>query len=199
MHQALVMSLLLVALASPHTAAAYDKSAFVAPEGQALVVFVQNLRKDRKMSFIVFDTAKQCVAEVGGRQAEVVPMAPGQYTWYVSGYYDNHRILLELEAGRTYFVRLYTVERFGTGKAEVTLVRRATDSYMQLKHWLKGALVTHAKDDPCRGKPLKERQNRTNRRINAANADWKTEGDAYRAAHTGWKEDGLLPKDVEWL
>jgi hypothetical protein len=32
------------------------------------------------MSYTVFDLNKQCIAEVGGRQAEVVPLKPGKHT-----------------------------------------------------------------------------------------------------------------------
>ena len=41
------------------------------------MVFIQNLREDRTMSYVIFDAEKECVAEVGGRQALVVPMKPG--------------------------------------------------------------------------------------------------------------------------
>ena len=81
----------LIFVVSPRPAAAYDKAAFVAPQAEALVVFIQNLREDRTMSYLVFDAERQCIAEVGGRQAEVVPMKPGKHTLYISGY-RNHRV-----------------------------------------------------------------------------------------------------------
>lgn len=198
MRQASLISLLLVALASPHPAAAYDKSAFVAPAGEARVVFIQNLREDRTMSYAVFDRNKQCVAKVGGREAHVVQMKPGYYTWYVAGY-NNHRIELDLEAGRTYFIRLYSVEKFATRVSDVTPVQRGTESYKLLKTWLDGARVTLANEHPCRGKPLKERDNRTNRRINDANAKWKTGDQIYRYRYMLLKEDGLTATEVDWL
>lgn len=79
-HQALLTSLVLFTLTGPRVAGADDKSAFIAPEGEALVVFIQNLREARTMSYTVFDLNKQCIAEVGGRQAEVVPLKPGKHT-----------------------------------------------------------------------------------------------------------------------
>jgi hypothetical protein len=185
-------------LAIPRPAAAYDKSEFVAPAGEALVVLIQNDRDDRALSFVVFDPNKQCVAEVGGRSAEVIPMKPGTYTFFVTGS-NTHRLELELEAGRTYFIRLYSVDRFATRVLKVVLVRQFNDSYMQLKTWLHGARVVHARDDRCRGKPLKERSNRTNRRINEANADWKNGDDLYRSNHTMIREDGLTAKEIDWL
>jgi hypothetical protein len=193
-----LISFVLAALAGPRPAAAYDKSAFVAPTGEALVVFIQNLREDRTTSYLVFDPEMQCVAEVGGRQALVVPMKPGQYTFYVADY-KNQRIDLDLEAGRTYFIRLYSIEKAVTRASEVTPVQRGTESYKLLKSWLYGATVTHAKDDECRGKPLKERHNRTQKRINEANADWKNGDELYRFKYKLLKEDGLTVDEVNWL
>ncbi|MBW2224418.1 MAG: hypothetical protein JRF54_09425 [Deltaproteobacteria bacterium] len=56
-----------------------------------------------------------------------------------------------------------------------------------------------ASDDPCRGKPLKERTNRTQRRINEANADWKNGDKIYRYNYSLLKEDGLTALEVSWL
>lgn len=179
--------------------APYEKADFVAPKDQAVVVFIQNLKPDEKMTFTVFDPDKICVAEVAGRELDIVPTKPGAYTYYVTGFNKTSRIDVDLEAGRTYFIRLFTRERPMTRVPDVELVRRATDSYMQLKFWMEDAFVTHAADDACRGKPLKERANRTQKRINEANADWKGGDDAYRARHTLDRRDGLVEKDLEWL
>jgi hypothetical protein len=141
----------LVALAGARPAAAYDKSAFVAPEDGALVVLIQNLHEDRAMSFVVFDADKTCVAEVGGREAEIIRMKPGKHTLYVAAY-SNHRIDLDLAAGRTYFIRLFSTEKFATRVSDVTLVQRGTVSYKLVRNWLEGARVVHASEDPCRGK-----------------------------------------------
>jgi len=192
------MSFVVIALAVARPAAADGKSAFVAPEEGALVVFIQNAPDDRAMNYIVFDADKQCVAEVGGREAEVIPMNPGRHTLYVAAY-NNHRIDLDLVAGRTYFIRLFSIEKFATRVSEVTPVQRGTDSYKLVKTWLKGATVIHASDDPCRGKPLKERANRTQRRLNEANADWKNGDELYRFKYKLLREDGLTAEEVGWL
>ncbi len=195
----------LAALASAAPAAAYDrvapyhKEAFVAPEDQAVIVFIQNLKPDERMTFTVFDPDKICVAEVGGRELDIVPTKPGAYTYFVTGFNKTRRIDIDLAAGRTYFIRLFTNERPMTRVPDVELVRRASDSYMQLKFWMENAFVTHAEDDACRGKPLKERANRTQKRINEANADWKNGDDAHRARYTLHRRDGLVEKDLEWL
>jgi hypothetical protein len=197
-HQVLLISLALVALAAARPAAAEGKSAFVAPKDVALVVFIQNAPDDRAMSYIVFDADKQCVVEVGGREAEIIPMSPGRHTLYVAAY-KNHRIDLDLVAGRTYFIRLFSIEKVATRASEVTPVQRGTESYKLLKTWLEGARVIQGIDDPCRGKPLKERSNRTQKRINEANADWKNGDELYRFNYRLLKEDGLTEEEVGWL
>ena len=185
-------------LASPHPAAAYDNSDFIAPEGEALLVFIQNLYEDRTESFIVFDADRQCVAEVGGRQAEVIPMKSGKYTFYIASF-RNQRIDIDLAAGRTYFVRLNSIAKTSSRATEVTPVQRRTESFRLLKTWLAGARVIHGRDDPCRGKPLKERKNRTIRRINDANSEWKRGDELYHYRYMLLKEDGLTPAEVGWL
>ncbi len=185
-------------LALPQPAAAYESADFVAPEHEARVVFIQNLYEDRAESFIVFDADRQCVAEVGGRQAEVIPMKPGKYTLYIASF-RNQRIELDLAAGRTYFIRINSVAKTSNRATEVTLVQRRTESFKLLKTWLQGVRVTHGRDDPCRGKPLKERKNRTVRRIVDADAQWKRGDEVYRYRYMLLKEDGLTPAEVGWL
>jgi len=197
-HQVLLIALVLVLPACQSVAASDNSSAFVAPEDQALVVFIQNLREDQSISYTVFDLNKQCIAEVGGRQAEVVPLKPGKHTLYITGY-NTHRIDTSLAAGRTYFVRLYSIDKFATRVSDVTPVQRGSEAYKQLGTWLKGARVVHASDDPCSGKPLKERPNRTQRRINEANADWKGAGGPKQADYMLIQSDGLTAAEVAQL
>lgn len=196
--RALSIAVLLAALASSSPATAYDKYAFVAPPDQALLVFIQNTREDRDQVYTVFQADYQCIAEVGGGEAEVIPMKPGKHRMYVSGY-DNHRIEMDLAPGRTYFVRLYSTAKVTLRASDVALVQRGVESFKHVKAWLRGARVKHASDDPCRGKPLKERKNRTNRRINDANAAWKAGDELYHYKYTLLKEDGLTPDEVSWL
>ena len=59
--------------------------------------------------------------------------------------------------------------------------------------------MTHSSDNTRRGKPLKERQNRTQRRINEANADWKNGDELYRFKYKLLPEGGLTAEEVSWL
>jgi hypothetical protein len=197
-YQPVWISFVLFALLSSRVAGADARSAFVASEGQAVLVFIQNEPDDYIMNYIVFDPDKTCVAEVGGREAAVISLKPGKYTYYLASA-NNHRIDMDLHAGRTYFVRLSAVERIATSRSAVTPVQRGTDSYKLLKTWLDGTRVIVADDDPCRGKPLKERANRTQKRINEANADWKNGDKIYRYNYSLLKSDGLTALEVGWL
>lgn len=195
---AMLISVVAATSLAPHLAAADNRLEFVAPEGLAVIVFIQNRREDRAMNFTVFDLNKQCIAEVGGRQAEVVPIKPGKHTVYITGY-KTHRVEASLAAGRTYFVRLYTVEKVATRASAVTLVQRGGDAYKQFGTWLEGARVVHMSDDPCSGKPLEERTNRTQKRIDEANADWKEADDAQRADRMLIQLDGLTRTELTGL
>lgn len=189
--------LLFAAAASPAGVAAYDKSAFVAPPGKALVVFIQNQKVDRKMVFTVFESDKRCVAEVGGREAQLLPVEPAPLIFYALGYNKTQRIEIFPAPGRTYFVRLHTVDKPMGPAPEVTLVRRTSEQHKLLKFHLDGAMVTHAiGDDRCYGKPLHERKNRTQRRLHEANADWKNGDDIYRDSYMLIEKDGLTAKDI---
>ena len=181
-------------------AAAYESSSFVAPEGKAMIVFVQNRRADQKMRFTVFGADKRCVAEVGGREAQILPTPPGPYIFYIVGYESTTRVELYIEAGRTYFVRLFTQDRSVGSAPQVALVRRASDEHRRLKYHLDGANVTHALENKdCYGMPLNERSNRTQRRINSANAGWKAADDITRDRYTLIERDGLTPEDISRL
>jgi hypothetical protein len=186
------------AVATPQTASAYDKSEFVAPADAALVVFIQNVREDQTMTYTVFDLNGQCIAAVGGRQAKVVPMPAGKHTIYIAGY-RNHRIDMKLMAGRTYFIRLYSIEKVAHRVSDVTPVQRGTESYKSVKTWLRGANVTHLRDDRCTGKPLDERKNKTVRRLNDANAAWKKGDELYHFKYSLLPDDGFTAKEVDWL
>ena len=192
--------LLLVAFVDPPSAHAYDATEFVAPPGKAVVVFVQNQKVDRGMTFPVFESDKRCVAEVGGREAQVLPLEPEPLIFYVLGYNKTRRIEIFPQAGRTYFVRLHTVDKPMGPAPEVTLVRRASEEHKLLKFWLDGAIITHSiADDRCYGKPMNERKNRTQRRLNEGNADWKNGDDVYRDKYMLIEKDGLTAQDIGLL
>lgn len=175
----------------------YQPEDLYAPDDKARIVFIQNNKEDRKMVFTVFESDRRCVAIVGGREAQVLDLFPGPYIFYITGYEQTRRIEIYPEAGRTYFVRLYSVKKAVGSAAEVTPVRRATEEHRLLRFHLDGASLTQATDNKdCYALPLNEPARRTNRRLNEANAQWKNGDDLYRYTYTLIESDGLTHKDL---
>lgn len=192
------VSLVLVALAVTTLVGADGKSPYAPPAGQATLVFVQNQPKDYVMEYTVYGPDKLCVAKVIGRDATVVPMSPGSHTLYIASD-DNQRIDVDLEPGRAYFVHLAPEERVSVPTSGITPVQRGSQAHKLIKTWLDGARVIQASQDPCHGKPLKERANRTIRRMNEANAAWDMRDAEYRAQYSLRKEDGFSAEELGWL
>jgi hypothetical protein len=195
---ALLVSLAFVVLAGARPAAAYDKSAFVAPKDQALLVFIQNIRDDESMTYMVFDRDRQCLAEVGGREAEIAQMPPGSYSFYISGY-KTQRVDMELAPGRTYFIRIFSYDKVVMRRSDVSPVQRGTDSYMQVKFWLQGARVTKASDDPCHGKTIKKQARKVTKQILGADVDWDQGDELYHLRYSLLATDGFKADEIDWL
>jgi hypothetical protein len=177
--------------------AVYKKEQLLAPNDKARIVFLQNRREDRGMAFTVFESDRRCVAVVGGREAQVLDVFPGPYIFFISAYEQNRRIEIYPEAGRTYFVRLHSVEKAVGAAAEITVVRRASEEHRLLRYHLEGAILTYATDNKaCYALPLDERERRTNRRLNDANAEWNNGDDVYRFRYTLIERDGLTREDI---
>jgi len=175
----------------------YEPKDLLAPEGKARIVFIQNQKEDRELEFTVFEPSRRCVAVVGGRQAQVLDVFPGPYVFYVSAYEQTRRIELYPKADRTYFVRLYSTKKAFGSAAEVTPVRRASEEHRLLRFYLEGAALTRATDnEECYALPLNEREGRTNRRLNEADAEWKNADDVYRDKYTLIESDGLTREDI---
>jgi len=192
------LTIAFLVLASTPCAEADGKSPFLAPDDQALLVFIQNEPPDYVMEYTVYDPDKLCVAMVAGREAAVVAMSPGKHTLYIASF-DNHRIDVDLAPGRTYFVRLAPVQRVTTPRSGVTPVQRDTESYELVRTWLDGARVIEPSQNRCHGKPLKERTKRTQRRMNEADVEWNMSDARYRAQYSLLKEDGFAPEELSWL
>jgi hypothetical protein len=192
------LTIALLVLASTPVAEADGKSPFLAPDHQAMLVFIQNEPPDYIMEYTVYDRDKLCVAKVAGREAAMVAMSPGKHTLYIASF-DNQRIDVDLAPGRTYFVRFAPVQRVATPTSGVTPVQRGTRSYELVKTWLDGARVIQANQNQCRGKPLKERAKRTQRRMDEANAEWNMSDERYRLQYSLVEEDGFAANELSWL
>ena len=175
----------------------YTNDDLMAPDDKARIVFLQNRDEDRKMVFTVFESDRRCVAIVGGREAQVLDVFPGPYIFYITGYEQTRRIEIYPEAGRTYVVRLHSTVKAVGAAPEITPVRRASQEHRLLRYHLEGAILTYATDNKdCYALPLDERERRTNRRLNEANAEWNNGDDIYRYGYTLIEGDGLTAEDI---
>ena len=184
-------------LSGAGSTAVYEKNQLLAPDDKARIVFLQNKNEDRKMVFTVFESDRRCVAVVGGREAQVLDVFPGPYIFFITGYEQTRRIEVYPEAGRTYFIRLYSVDKAVGAAAEITLVRRASEEHRLLRFHLEGSILTYATDNTeCYARPLNEAERRTNRRLNEANAEWNSGNAVYRDTYTLIEGDGLTHEDI---
>lgn len=203
--QFLVLSLVLgivAAFAEPLTARAAEKSPYIAPKDKALVVFVRDRFSSRKATMLILNGDRDCIAVIRGDKdaSELVPMEPGKHTLYAwMGIIQ--RIDLEVEPGRTYFVRANYRSRYAAPTIELTPARRGTDSFNEISTWTKGAKINDHESDDCSGVEgaVETKRGRIQKKIDKEDAEWKAKDQAYRDAHTLTKSDGLTPEEIAKL
>lgn len=196
MTKALGMVMVLTLLASaPHVSAA--DAPYVAPKDKAYVVFLRDRFVDRKMQYFVVDENRQCLAIMDDKKAERIPMKPGTHTLYAMGG-NARRVDVDVAAGRTYFVRIYSHTAMAKGIVGVTPVKRGTEAFDQLPTWTKD-LRTSDPGDECRGVTIDDKRGRIQKRIDRTKSDWEADSDEERAKFTLDKKDGLTAKEAAKL
>jgi len=190
----LMVSLVLGIL--PLQSAAADGSTYVAPKDKAYIVFVKAGRGSKKMQFIIFDGDLKCVSLFEGNVSEIIPVNPGKHTLYTMAN-NAHRMEFNVEAGRTYFVRI-SLPRYGYGTVKLVPAKRDSEAFAQVKDWVKGAGASDPNEDSCRGSQLGAGKRGKNpypgKRDNADNK-WK-ENAEYREKLTMKKTDGFTAEEA---
>jgi hypothetical protein len=187
--------------ASPASAA--EKSPYLAPKDKALVVFVRDRFRSRKISMIIINEKRQCIAFIAGDKdaSELIPMEPGKHTLYaLIGVIQ--RVDLEVEVGRTYFVRANYRSRYAAPTINLTPARRGTDTFKEVSTWIDGAKINDHTNDECKdtqGAPIETKRGRIQKKIDREDEEWKAKDQAYRDEHTGKKSDGMTPKELAKL
>ena len=203
--QVLLISVLLgaiAALGSPSTAAAADKSPYIAPKDKALVVFVRDRFSGRNAWMLIINQDRNCIAMIHGDKdaSELVPMEPGKHQLYAwMGVIQ--RVDIEVEAGKTYFVRANYRSRYAAPTINLVPARRGTDTFKEVSVWTKGAKINDHEGDDCAGVEgaVDTKRGRIKKKIDKEDAAWKTKDQAYRDAHTMKKSDGMTAKEVAKL
>jgi hypothetical protein len=152
---------------------------------------------------VIVNEKRQCVAFIAGDKdaSELIPMERGKHTLYAfMGVI--HRVDLDVEAGRTYFVRANYRSRYAAPTINLTPARRGTDTFKDVSKWIDGAKINDHTDDLCldaKGAPIETKRGRIQKKIDREDAEWKTKDQAYRDEHTGKKSDGMTPKELAKL
>jgi len=204
---ALLSAFALVTL--PANGGASPDAPYVAPKDKALIVFVRNGRASKEAPFVIFDEDGKCVAVHGEEDSELVPMEPGKHTLYTMSY-NIKRMEFDVAAGRTYFVEI-VLPRYGAGTIKVTMAKRDSDAFKEVKTWVKGKAASDPKGDVCRGTEMQSSLEgskraskrgttaRYDRKTDTADEKWNAADDAYRATWTMNKEDGFTAEEAKKL
>jgi hypothetical protein len=183
-----------IVLTSPPSEASAEGSAYVAPKDKALVVFIRDRFVDRKIKYVVIDSDRQCLGVMDKKKGELIPMKPGKHTLYAIGG-NVRRVDVDLAAGRTYFVRIYSHTAMAKGIVGVTPARRGTEAFDQVPIWTKDLATSKGTDD-CRGIMVDDKRGRVQKRIERTDADWKADSEEERAKYSLQNKDGLSAKEA---
>jgi hypothetical protein len=175
----------------PLASAAADSSPYVAPKDKAYIVFVKAGRGSRKMKFLIFDKDLKCVSLFEDNVSEIIPVKPGTHTLYTMAN-NAHRMEFNVEAGRTYFIRI-SLPKYGYGTVKLVPAKRDSDAFGQVKDWVKGGKASDPNEDACRGEQLgagKRGKDPYPGKRDSADEKWKANAE-YRDRLTMKKNDGF--------
>jgi len=194
-----LMASLLGALALsivPLGSADADSSPYVAPKDKAYIVFVKAGRSSKKMQFLIFDKDLKCVSMFEDVVSEIIPVEPGKHTLYTMAT-NAHRMEFNVEAGRTYFIRI-SLPKYGYGTVKLVPAKRDSDAFGQVKDWVKGAKASDPDKDACRGLQLgpgKRGKDPYPGKRDAADEKWKANAE-YRDKLTMKNKDGFTAEEA---
>jgi len=180
----------------PLQSAAADGSPYVAPKDKAYIVFVKAGRGSKKMRFVIFDGDLKCVSLFEDNVSEIIPVKPGKHTLYTMAN-NAHRMEFNVEAGRTYFIRI-SLPKYGYGTVKLVPAKRDSEAFAQVKDWVKGGEASDPNEDSCRGSQLgagKRGKDPYPPKRDSADAKWK-ENAEYREKLTMNKKDGFTAKEA---
>jgi len=173
-----------------------DSSTYVAPKDEAYIVFVKAGRGSKKAQFMIFDADLKCVSLFEDNVSEIIPVKPGTHTLYTMAT-NAHRMELNVEAGRTYFIRI-SLPKYGYGTIQLVPAKRDSEAFAQVKEWVKGAKASNPNEDSCRGLQLgagKRGKDPYPGKRDDADNKWKQNAE-YREKLTMKKTDGFTAEEA---
>lgn len=170
-------------------------SDYVAPEDQALLIFVER-RSDRgHHEFLVVDEHRNFVADLRGDMHTVVTLPPGQHTFYVISE-DCEPLVAAVAAGRTYIA---DIEPLADGRrvlVDLHAARRGGSLFADAPTWVQQTF--RFEPDGRSGQAwVREDRDTIRRAVQIAMDHWESATPEWRAQRTLRPRDGLLAEEVE--
>jgi hypothetical protein len=178
------------------------KSAYVAPEGKALLVFVRE--RKRLASEVVYSIVNErgrCIASVANDWKVVAAVEPGaQMLMVVSGVVQPRVQLLKVNAraGRTYVVNMRPRVN-AKNPVKLNIVRRSAQPLEMFPASIRETRPFKPGLDECT-EWVASRQSKLAGKAAQAKAAWHAEDEEFRASHTiggadGWSGDQVTGPD----
>ena len=112
-----------------------DASAPIKPkDGQALVVFINAGKVASNVPIYLVDAKRRFLGESIGMSRVLVDLDPGQYTFYAVNKKDGSKVDANLDAGKTYFVRVRV--GWGGGSLDLVAFTERSEEWVHREDWL---------------------------------------------------------------
>jgi len=204
MRIARLLFLSLAILGSGESAAEADipktltKSPYVAPEGEALLVFVRERKRlASDVIYSIVDERGRCIASVADDWKVVAPIKPGTQTlMVVTGVAQPQVQLLKVKAGtgKTYVVKMRP--RVNTkSPVELTILRRSTEPLEMFPASIRETGPFRPNLNECTAWVAKRQSKLATKGAQAKEA-WKAEDKEFRASQTIRPADGWTGDEV---
>lgn len=168
---------------------------YIAPEDQALLIFVERRSGRGHHEFLVVDEHRNFVADLRGSMHTVVALPPGQHTFYVISE-DCEPLIAAVEAGRTYIA---DIEPLADGRkvlVDLHAIRRGEPLFAEGPTWVRQTF--HFEPDHRAGEAwVREDRDTIRRAVQIAMDHWQEASPEWRAQRTLRPTDGLLAEEVE--
>lgn len=173
-----------------------EPTSLVAPDDQALVVFVRPKRTP-VINFYVFDEKRKLRTLFKNKEYAAITVEPGKHTLYVVA--ENAELIrLEAVAGRTYVIHAYPKMGFGKARVGVEPARRNSPNFKEMNEWFHK--TKRGEPDFKKGeKWTSKRQAALERRMTAAEEDWAKMDEEEQEKLTLRPDDGLSADQAKEL
>ncbi len=179
---------------------------YLAPEDKALLVFARNPKWEMPaVIYTVVDEGGRCLGVLGDAWTVAAPLNPGKQTLEVltgTAQMGMQLLRVEVEAGKTYVIRLHPRVRGGSEGLRLEVVRRLAEPFppdilrtTPFRSLAAIPMSPWSDLDECSAWMRKKRGKRESK-AKRAREDWNASDQAFRDARTVRPEDGYPASEV---